>query len=85
MVEVVGAAKEDPEIAVELAKGLVEAKDDEEVAEAIVKAQTKFRVKKDLTTYGRLRITEASKGAHCKVRNDITVQKEEIRAIKMID
>jgi hypothetical protein len=45
IIECVGLAQEDPEVAAELSKGLAEAKDDEDVAAAVVNARAVSKFK----------------------------------------
>lgn len=83
--EVLHAASSNPEVAETFSKKLVEAKDENDVAEAIegAKAEVQLAIFKDPVQ--RKRIVEEAKIAVCKVRTDLKAKKAEQEAEKEFD
>lgn len=80
--QVLEQAKQNPEVAEKLSKKLVEAEDENDVAEAIEDAKTEAKLKFTTDPVVRKKIQEEAKIAVCVFRTDLKSKKEEKKVEK---
>jgi hypothetical protein len=79
--ELLNDAKENPQVAADLAKDMLAAKTEEDVAKAIADAHGKARLEKTKTASEKVAIEEETQLAVCRIRTDIAVKKMEVELL----